>query len=101
MGQRQLPPARWWNVRRAQNRKPATYVCPICGRQLPSLSEHMLLFPEGSSSGRRHAHTACVMAARRAGKLPARDEWLRSQPNSPGPIKRVLQRGARMIGREK
>ena len=98
MGQRQPPPARWWNVRRAQNRKPATYVCPLCGRQLPSLSEHMLLMPEGASSGRRHAHTGCVMAARRAGKLPTRDEWLRTQPSSPGPIKRALLRGARLIG---
>ena len=25
------PKARWWSVRRAQNRKPATYRCPLCG----------------------------------------------------------------------
>src|SRR5919109_2984704 len=37
---------RWWYVRRAQNLKPATYRCPLCGRQLPALSEHLLLFPE-------------------------------------------------------
>ena len=42
-----LPPARWWVIRPAQNRKPATYRCPLCSRHLPSLSEHMLLLPEG------------------------------------------------------
>jgi hypothetical protein len=72
--------ARWWEVRRAQNRKPSTYRCPLCGNLLPSLSEHMLLFPEGDHSRRRHAHTACVMRAREQGKLPTREEWERSQP---------------------
>ena len=68
---------RWWEVRRAQNRKPSTYRCPLCGELLPSLSEHMLLFPEGDHSRRRHAHTACVMRAREQGRLPTRDEWER------------------------
>jgi hypothetical protein len=72
-----MPPSpRWWEIRRAQNRKPATYRCPLCGAYLPALSEHMLMFPEGDRSRRRHAHTACVLAARRAGRLPTRDEWL-------------------------
>src|SRR5947209_19124623 len=81
---RGLGNARWWQVRRAQNRKPATYRCPLCGEYLPALSEHVLLVPEGDSSRRRHAHTQCVLAARRAGKLPTREEWLRTQPQPPG-----------------
>ncbi len=74
--------ARWWEARRAQNLKPATYRCPLCGQHLPALSEHMLLFPEGDHSRRRHAHTACVMRARAQGRLPTRDEWLRAQRGS-------------------
>jgi hypothetical protein len=69
-------------VRRAANRKPATYRCPLCGHQLPALSEHMLIAPEGDTRRRRHAHTACVMAARRRGQLVLRDEWLRTQPRA-------------------
>jgi hypothetical protein len=77
------PSARWWVFRRAQNRKPATYTCPLCGGHLPALSEHMLIAPENDASRRRHAHTACVGAARRAGRLPTREEWLRTQPRVP------------------
>jgi hypothetical protein len=65
----------WWEVRPAQNLKAATYTCPICRGYLPSLSDHLLLLPEGDTSRRRHAHTACVLAERRAGRLPTRDEW--------------------------
>jgi hypothetical protein len=89
---------RWWQVRRAQNRKPATYRCPLCGGLLPALSEHMLLFPEGDHARRRHAHTQCVMQARRAGRLPTREEWereagpARPQPSSGGWLKRLLRR---------
>lgn len=67
--------ARWWAVRPAQNRKPATYTCPICGNYLPAFSEHLLVVPEGDASRRRHAHTACVRAEREAGRLPTHDEW--------------------------
>jgi hypothetical protein len=88
----QTAQARWWNVRRAQNRKPATYRCPLCGGYLPALSEHVLLVPEGDSSRRRHAHTKCAVAARRAGKLPTRDEWLRTQPRSPSRWRRAIGR---------
>lgn len=70
-----LPSAAWWQIRPAANRKPSTYRCPLCDRLLPSLSEHMLLVPEGDSSRRRHAHTACVMRARAAGRLPLREDW--------------------------
>ncbi len=73
------PAPRWWEVRRAQNLKPATYRCPLCGEHLPALSEHMLIVPEGDSRRRRHAHAACVLAARRAGRLPTQDEWRRSE----------------------
>lgn len=85
-------PARWWDARRAQNRKPATYRCPLCGRQLAALSEHMLLVPEGDSSRRRHAHTKCVLAARRQGRLPTRGEWLRTQPRAPSVWRRLFGR---------
>ncbi len=86
------PAPRWWSIRRAQNRKPATYRCPLCGRHLPSLSEHMLLFPEGRSDGRRHAHSQCVIEARKQGRLPTRDEWQRTQPKPPGLWTRTKQR---------
>jgi hypothetical protein len=83
---------RWWVARRAANRKPATYKCPLCGGLLPALSEHMLIVPEGDSSRRRHAHTDCVMAARRAGRLPTREEWERTQPPTPTLLSRLLRR---------
>jgi hypothetical protein len=74
-----LDDARWWSLRRAQNLKPATYRCPICGELLHAMSEHALIAPEGNSERRRHAHTECVLAARRAGRLPTYDEWLEGQ----------------------
>ena len=86
------PNTRLWTVRRAQNRKPATYRCPLCGRHLPALSEHMLLYPEGRAQGRRHAHSECVLAARKAGRLPTRDEWQRTQPRRPGLLSRMRTR---------
>ena len=92
------PVPRWWAVRRAQNRKPATYRCPLCGRHLPSLSEHMLLYPEGRSEGRRHAHSECVLAARKEGRLPTKDEWQRTQPQAPGVLSRVRERLTRRSG---
>ena len=88
----EAPPARWWVLRRAQNRKPATYRCPLCGEYLPSLSEHTLMVPEGETSRRRHAHTACVLRARKQGSLPTRDEWLKTQPRDPSHWRALLQR---------
>jgi hypothetical protein len=82
--------ARWYAVRPAANRKPATYRCPLCGELLPALSAHMLLSPEGDSSRRRHAHTDCVMAARRTGLLPLREEV---EPARRGLLSRLLGRG--------
>jgi len=87
-----LEKADWWTIRRAQNRKPATYTCPFCHGFLPSMSEHVLIAPEGDTSRRRHAHTACAAAARKAGRLPSRDEWLKTQPRPPGLLSRLLGR---------
>ena len=66
-------------MRPAQNLKPATYRCPLCGKHLPALSEHALIWPEGDKSRRRHAHTDCVLRARKAGRLPTEDEWRATQ----------------------
>jgi formylglycine-generating enzyme required for sulfatase activity len=73
------PKPRWWTIRPAQNRKPSTYRCPLCGNQLPSLQSHMLITPEGDPSRRRHAHSACVMAARKQGRLPTEGEWRKAR----------------------
>jgi hypothetical protein len=83
--------ASWYAVRPAANRKPATYRCPLCGGLLPALSEHMLVLPEGDASRRRHAHSACVMKARRAGRLPLREDV---EPRPPGLLARLAQRAS-------
>jgi hypothetical protein len=49
----------------------------------------MLIVPEGDSRRRRHAHTDCVLAARKAGRLPTRGEWLETQPRPPSLWHRV------------
>jgi hypothetical protein len=48
--------------------------------------------PEGDPKRRRHAHTECALRERKAGRLPARDEWLKTQPRAPGPLSRLLAR---------
>jgi hypothetical protein len=83
---------RWWSIRPAQNLKPATYRCPICGEHLPALSEHVLIAPEGDKSRRRHAHTECVIEARKAGQLPSEEEWRRSEPRRPSAWSRLRSR---------
>lgn len=85
--------ARWYAVRPARNRKPATYRCPLCGEHLPALSEHMLVLPENDPSRRRHAHSRCVMSARRTGRLPLREEV---EPRGPGLLARLMRRGRRI-----
>ena len=90
-----LQRAAWYAVRRAQNRKPATYTCPLCGGFLPALSEHVLISPEGDPQRRRHAHTACALRARKAGRLPSRDEWLATQPRPPSLWARLTRRRSR------
>jgi hypothetical protein len=81
--------ARWYAVRPAGNRKPATYRCPLCGDRLPALMPHMLVVPEGDPQRRRHAHAECVTAARREGRLPLREEV---EPRRPGLLARLLRR---------
>jgi hypothetical protein len=81
--------ARWYAVRPAGSTKPATYRCPLCGAHLPALSEHLLVLPDGDPSRRRHAHTGCVMRARKAGRLPLREEV---EPPRPGLLARLLRR---------
>jgi hypothetical protein len=88
-----LDKARWWAIRPAQNRKPANYRCPLCGYHLHAMTSHMLIAPEGDASRRRHAHTECVAAARKAGRLPLYDEWKATQPRPPSLLDRVLRRG--------
>jgi len=58
----------------------------------------MLLYPEGRSEGRRHAHSQCVLAARKAGRLPTREEWQRTQPRPPSWWARTRSRLARNTG---
>ena len=81
--------ARWYVVRPASNTKPSTYRCPLCGELLPALSAHMLVVPEGDPKRRRHAHTRCVVQARRAGRLPLREDV---EPRRPGALRRLLGR---------
>jgi hypothetical protein len=81
--------ARWYTVRPSAGRKPATYRCPLCGGRLPALSPHMLVLPEGDPQRRRHAHSACVMKARRAGRLALREEV---EPRPPGLVARLAAR---------
>jgi hypothetical protein len=65
----------------------------LCGGYLPALSEHVLITPEGDSSRRRHAHGQCVIAARKAGRLPTIDEWrAASGERRPGFLERVRAR---------
>jgi hypothetical protein len=66
--------ARWWAVRRAQSQKPATYRCPFCDELLHAMSEHLIIAPEGNADRRRHAHTECVLAARKAGTFKTYDD---------------------------
>jgi hypothetical protein len=56
----------------------------------------MLMIPEGHSERRRHAHTECVLAARKAGRLPTKGEWQQTQPRRESALRRAL---ARLAGR--
>ncbi|HWI74498.1 MAG TPA: hypothetical protein VNT55_21235 [Baekduia sp.] len=92
-----LVKADWYDVRRAQSNKPATYSCPFCPRKLPAFSEHVLIRPLGHGEGRRHAHLACAARAREDGRLPSREDWLKTQRGSRGRgwLSRLLRRTAR------
>jgi hypothetical protein len=82
--------ARWYSVRPARSTKAATYRCPVCGERFPALVQHALVVPDDDPARRRHAHMACVVKARRAGRLPLRTEV---EPRPPGWISRLLRRG--------
>jgi hypothetical protein len=71
-------------MRRAQSLRAATYRCPFCDGLLHASSEHVLIAPEDDRSRRRHAHVDCVLAERRAGRLPTLDEW-RASSGARGP----------------
>ena len=86
-----LVEAEWYDVRRAQSGKPATYTCPFCPRKLPAFDEHVLIRPLGRGIGRRHAHLECAARARRDGLLPSREDWLRARRRS-GRMRRWLRR---------
>jgi len=77
----------WWETRPAQSNQPKTYICPFCHRRLLAMNPNTLLFPEGDRSRRRHAHTSCVAAERKAGRLLTKSEWKRRQ-RSHGQAKR-------------
>jgi hypothetical protein len=66
---------RWWSVRRVSSGRPATYRCPFCDRLLHAMSDHVLIAPEGDTGRRRHAHTACVLRAREAGRFVTHEDW--------------------------
>jgi hypothetical protein len=53
----------------------------------------VLITPEGDASRRRHAHTRCAVAARKAGRLPTVDEWrAASGQTRPGVLERIRAR---------
>jgi hypothetical protein len=52
----------------------------------------MLIAPEGDTRRRRHAHTACVLAARARGELVMREEGLKGQPRRPSLWRRIWGR---------
>jgi len=53
----------------------------------------MLLIPDGDARRRRHAHTACVLRARAAGRLPLKEERDANRPQQRGFWKRLRRRG--------
>jgi len=83
-------PPRWWAMRPAGALRASTYRCPFCDALLHASSEHVLIAPEDDRSQRRHAHTACVLAERRAGRLPTLDEW---RAASGTPRRGIFRRG--------
>ncbi|MDQ3895498.1 MAG: hypothetical protein M3292_12705 [Actinomycetota bacterium] len=87
--------ARWWSIRPASNGKPASYRCPFCGQRLHAMSDHLLIVPEGDATRRRHAHTECVVTARREGQFPLREEWNAERDPPTSLLRRLLRRSAR------
>jgi hypothetical protein len=90
-------PARWWAIRAARSQKPATYTCPFCKHRLHAMSEHVLIAPEGDAARRRHAHTECVLARRKAGRMPTLDEFREA---TEGPRRSLWARLVRRASRD-
>ncbi|MGZ4419688.1 MAG: hypothetical protein ACXVRV_16155 [Gaiellaceae bacterium] len=57
------------------------------------MSEHVLIAPENDAAARRHAHTECVVAARKNGTFKTYDDWRATQPRRPSLLRRYLRRG--------
>jgi hypothetical protein len=57
------------------------------------MSEHVLIAPQNDPAGRRHAHTECVLAARKAGTFKTYDDWREQQPRRRSLLQRYLRRG--------
>jgi hypothetical protein len=56
------------------------------------MSEHVVIAPEGDVDNRRHAHTECVLAARKSGTFKTYDDWRETQPRR-SLLQRLLRRG--------
>jgi hypothetical protein len=56
------------------------------------MTEHLLIAPEGDAARRRHAHTECVLQARKDGRIRLREEWAATQPQTPSLLGRLLRR---------
>jgi len=56
------------------------------------MSEHVVIAPENDASQRRHAHTECVLTARKAGTFKTYDDWRETQPRRRSLIQRFLRR---------
>ena len=52
--------------------------------------EHVLVLPEGDTRRRRHAHTECALAEKRAGRMPSYEQWLATQPQRTGRFSRLF-----------
>ena len=50
------------------------------------------MLPEGDARRRRHAHTECTLAEKRAGRLPSREQWLQTQPQRTGRFARLFSK---------
>ncbi|HEY6068505.1 MAG TPA: hypothetical protein VIU81_07400 [Gaiellaceae bacterium] len=81
---------RWWSLRASRSNRPETYTCPLCGRRLHAMSDHVVIAPEGDVERRRHAHLECVAAARNRGSFRTEDDWRATQPRRPGLLSRLF-----------
>ena len=68
---------RWWSVRPAEEPQARDLYLPVL-RPVPARDQraHAGFCRRATRDAVRHAHTACALAARKAGRLPSRDEWL-------------------------